>query len=801
MKTKRKLILTLGALSIAPITIPIIQQGIQHKKQPTNSSNGAFNYVFSKVAEEIGKGVAVRSICQDNNGNMWVGNDNGLWKSTDGKTFNQVTSGIGSDFIVYTIFKDKDGNIWVGTEEDGLWKSSDGVSFTHVPVSLKSDWTISSVFQDTAGNIWITAFNNGLWESSDGKTFNQVTSGIGSGWKINNVFQDKDGNMWVGTVSNGLLKSSDGKKFNKVTSGIGQNSWIGSILQDSQGNMWIGTMGDGLWKSSDGEVFNKITSGIEKVGSIVKAYQDNQGNIWIGTMQNGLWISSNGVSFTQVTSGGIASNVPVDSIFQDKDWNIWAGLANGLWESSSVPFQIEFSPNSNKKVITNENKKYYLSNKSVILNVPAGTEQNGIIIDGKKFNYPHGIKKLLDQKEHIYNIHIIYSNITFSFAVEIKTELNISQSNFSTTSTYSLDQYVGYLNGIEIKKVNALCALGAGNPPLNIALSSDIFIDYNESFYQKINSKFEPEGNKTQLTKNISIVNNGLYLLDIKDYVGNENQYYAQLGGDKEVIPKTYNNTDQGINTPPGTEEKDNVSINGIHYDNVYNQNVTYYNNDPNIKKITIDGKDHTNSLEGFRILLKPGAHTIKSYTSSSSSTLEFDRSIFIKIDTGVANKDFSNPQGLKISFYDGYIDKKHNQSVSIIAVLDHGSKKANELKMSFANVGMDLTGKSYYQKINNPFVNNFMASPQIPIKSNTPNINGAGLYKLVLIDVVGNQKTYYLQIGGNKLVFPSKKSKLLSGWQIALISIASIIAFIGSIVLIIKLVSIYKKNRQQKPI
>ena len=62
---------------------------------------------------------SVRSVFEDNKGNLWVGTKNGDIYVYD-KEWNSEIVFSGQQKGVYSINSDKEGNIWIGTKGDGL---------------------------------------------------------------------------------------------------------------------------------------------------------------------------------------------------------------------------------------------------------------------------------------------------------------------------------------------------------------------------------------------------------------------------------------------------------------------------------------------------------------------------------------------------------------------------------------------------------------------------------------------------------------------------------------------------------
>ncbi len=113
-----------------------------------------------------GDGSAVLCINKCRQREIWLGKYNGLFVYNDSlKSLSHVTTAHGlPGNMVQCIFKDKSGNVWIGTDK-GLAKTSvdsNGIQIETIRDSLDvTSKSITGITQDAAGKIWVTTSSSG----------------------------------------------------------------------------------------------------------------------------------------------------------------------------------------------------------------------------------------------------------------------------------------------------------------------------------------------------------------------------------------------------------------------------------------------------------------------------------------------------------------------------------------------------------------------------------------------------------------------------------------------------------------
>lgn len=265
----------------------------------------------------------VRSMAQDNYGNMWFGSDDGLTKY-DGKFFYHYTKKQGlNNNLILSIFEDKNKNIWAGSFRGGATKF-DGISLTFFTTQEGfPNNVVNAITEDTHGNIWFATGNGLVCYNGYSITTYTTDQGLLSN-DIRSILQDKSGQLWIATMGGGI-SLFDGTSFKNYSKeqGFPDNNVL-AIIQDNKGIYWIGTSGNGVVKF-DGTNFYHYTTDNGLQDNLVRSItNDKDGNIWIACAANGI-SKFDGKHFTVYgKEEGLASDY-IRFLMEDKDGVLWMG--------------------------------------------------------------------------------------------------------------------------------------------------------------------------------------------------------------------------------------------------------------------------------------------------------------------------------------------------------------------------------------------------------------------------------------------------------------------------------------------
>ncbi len=290
---------------------------IASSKHLTSVHQGKFNF------ENIKSGYRTVYVAQ--NGEVWFGGNQGLWRGSDQKLFTKK-DGL-ADNIVTTLFEDSEGNLWIGsygglTRMTGgkfvIERNRDGLSFD----------LVNAIIEDHEHNIWVGA-KDGLNRLSV-RAFTTYTKT--HGLAHNNVvwvFEDGDGAVWIGTWGGGLNKFDDGKFTAYGAKENLPSELVLGIHRGRDGTFWVGTdYGAGFYQF-DGEQFHRFGQNMGFSAVTVRVIlEDSDHNLWAGS-HLGLAVFRNRKLFTYTTENGIAGDT-VKVLMEDRTGGVWVGTTEGL---------------------------------------------------------------------------------------------------------------------------------------------------------------------------------------------------------------------------------------------------------------------------------------------------------------------------------------------------------------------------------------------------------------------------------------------------------------------------------------
>lgn len=266
---------------------------------------------FSKIAALDGN--SVKCLDEDQNGNLYIGTDNGLYRMAMNNSLEHFVHDSRNEAtipnnIVWSCYVDKWQNVWIGTDH-GL---------SHLSTHTYYRFT-----------------------SLDKITFS------GEGNCLHAILQTRSGDWWMGGT-NGLIHYAEGVRVQGTASEYQNVVWykqnnpsaplahnrVRKIYEDKEGDVWICTdHGINLYQKSTGKLLNFIV--YDKTGKYSTAWaydilQDQKGRMWMASYQGGVFVLDKQRLLAAISLSSAATATCVaDYHFSDKGKNALSGLHIG----------------------------------------------------------------------------------------------------------------------------------------------------------------------------------------------------------------------------------------------------------------------------------------------------------------------------------------------------------------------------------------------------------------------------------------------------------------------------------------
>ena len=225
---------------------------------------------FSKIAALDGN--SVKCLDEDQNGNLYIGTDNGLYRMAMNNSLEHFVHDSRNEAtipnnIVWSCYVDKWQNVWIGTDH-GLSRLS---THTYYRFTSLDKITFSgegnclhAILQTRSGDWWMGG-TNGLIHYAEGVRVQGAASEYQNvvWYKQNNpsaplahnrvrkIYEDKEGDVWICTDHGiNLYQKSTGKLLNFIVydkTGKYSTAWAYDILQDQKGRMWMASYQGGVF--------------------------------------------------------------------------------------------------------------------------------------------------------------------------------------------------------------------------------------------------------------------------------------------------------------------------------------------------------------------------------------------------------------------------------------------------------------------------------------------------------------------------------------------------------------------------
>lgn len=247
------------------------------------------------------------SVMQDQQGNLWVGNDQGLFErkvGTDVFTRPEASDPAARTVLadkIWAILQDSEGRLWAGgvqagaayRDASGQWQGVPG--FSGYPGGIRHA-TVRGFLECAPGAVWIATDGSGLIEYRPGFTTSRrikhdpaMASSL-PGNAVRGLLRDRSGNVWAATDL-GLARNNPlaHTAFSVLPSPLNpyalSDTNVHSLFVDSRGRIWLG-LGAGHLDVIDldaGRIHHLQLSGSQTRRDVRSITESADGHIWIGS--------------------------------------------------------------------------------------------------------------------------------------------------------------------------------------------------------------------------------------------------------------------------------------------------------------------------------------------------------------------------------------------------------------------------------------------------------------------------------------------------------------------------------------
>jgi ligand-binding sensor domain-containing protein len=243
--------------------------------------------VFQSYGRKQGlAGDGVSSVCEGADGELWIGLiGDGLDRFQNGQIQHFGTAeGLPNDYV-WSVLCSRDRRLWVGTWGGGLCRL-EGRRFVPSDSPAECGGIVCALFEDSQGGIWLgqQRAKSGIVCLREGKPMVFDLASSFAGTDVRALAEGKDGSLWIGTQGDGLYRLKNGQQQHLGRAQGLNNLYIRSLCVDSDGALWIGTYGGGLNRFKDGQ-FGSVTT---RQGLVSDALgfiaEDDFGNLWCSSL-------------------------------------------------------------------------------------------------------------------------------------------------------------------------------------------------------------------------------------------------------------------------------------------------------------------------------------------------------------------------------------------------------------------------------------------------------------------------------------------------------------------------------------
>ncbi|HLX70400.1 MAG TPA: two-component regulator propeller domain-containing protein [Verrucomicrobiae bacterium] len=306
----------------------------------------------------------IQALLTDSHGTVWVGTTgNGLIRYVNGETSTlRKTNGLAEDYVS-SLCEDREGNLWVGTR-DGLTEISDLKFPTASTATDPLNSPVHCVSTGRNGGIWC-ATSAGIYNYKD-KNASYLLQPTNSNLYCKRVLEARNGDIYALSAAreirifshgqiiadhrnkewptalaeddHGVIVAVGGGLFRvtpkKVTPFVSREPlpdfhWIRNLFTCADNSLLVATV-DGLYRVHEDRIDHWSTAEGVADQDIICAIEDNEGTLWLGGIAGLTRIRNNKASVIHLA----AAEPSINAIVSDDLGNLWLSCSSGIIRAS-----------------------------------------------------------------------------------------------------------------------------------------------------------------------------------------------------------------------------------------------------------------------------------------------------------------------------------------------------------------------------------------------------------------------------------------------------------------------------------
>ncbi|HEY3860855.1 MAG TPA: two-component regulator propeller domain-containing protein [Verrucomicrobiae bacterium] len=280
----------------------------------------------------------VRTICEDREGDLWLGIADGILAQLRPQRFDLLAGVQGLPAGAATCLTvDPFGRVYAGMDSGGFYAS---IGDHFEKVSANSQWLgqelVASLCAQADGSLWAGTLGNGLYHIKDGRAvLYSSANGLSDDW-VQAVCAAPSGAVWAGTRAGEVHCFKDGHVSTFATANGLPGSPITALLAAKDGGVWVGTQSGAVFHADDS--FHELTAAKlspQLAGKAILGLCEGQNQaLWIGSDGGGLGCLTGNRCLVWDTQAGLVDDV-VSGVVEDADANLWMVMPAGLCRIAS----------------------------------------------------------------------------------------------------------------------------------------------------------------------------------------------------------------------------------------------------------------------------------------------------------------------------------------------------------------------------------------------------------------------------------------------------------------------------------